>query len=214
MDASQVLAVVGDQTLEREIDLTDKHAVGVMIEQAAKARDNIGYLGLVGGIEGQQAIDVRLSRGIGGIDWIVAKCRVLHQVPKHINAKTIDTTIEPKAHDGVHLAAHVRVAPIEIGLLLQKGVVVILACRAIKFPGRSPEIAEPIVRWSGARLPIAPNVPVPLLTSTRSATVDEPRMAIRCMVGDKVENDFDVASVRRIDQARKTVKAAKYGIDV
>src|SRR5262249_51995758 len=156
--------------LKREVDLTDKHAVAVLIEQTAKARDNIGNLGLIGGIKGQQAIDIRLSRGIGGIDRIVAKCGVLHQGPKHVNAKTVDTSMEPKAHDGMHRAAHVRVAPIEIGLLLQKGVIVILTCRRIKFPGRSAEIAEPIVGWPAVRPSIAPNVPVPLWTSTRTAT--------------------------------------------
>lgn len=117
-------------------------------------------------------------------------------MPEDIDAEAVDAQVKPEAHCGMHCGADLRIAPIEIGLFPQEGVVVVLVRPLIPFPRAAAEIADPIVGWRAVGPSIAPNVPVALAARARSATVDEPRMLIGCVVWNEIQSDFDPAPMR------------------
>src|SRR5947209_19681194 len=105
-------------------------------------------------------------------------------MPDHVDAKAVDTAIEPETQHIVHRFAYSRVAPIEIRLLAQERMIVVLACRPVEAPGRSSEIADPIVRRRAIGLAIAPDIPIAPWIIPRGAALDRPGMPVGCRVGD------------------------------
>ena len=85
---------------------------------------------------------------------IVAQLLVFDQMRDHVDAKAVDAAPQPEAHNVEHRLAHLWIAPVEIGLLGQKGVIVILAARRVEGPGAAAEMAQPIV---GRTRPGAPS---------------------------------------------------------
>src|SRR3546814_14904891 len=83
-------------------------------------------------------------------------------MPEHVEAETVDAALQPEPHGVVHGPADIRIAPVEVGLLFQEGVVVILAGGRVPFPGRAAEIADPVIGRSAVLGRIAPAVPVVL----------------------------------------------------
>src|SRR5258705_13504720 len=96
----------------------------------------------------------------------------------HVDAKSIDAALEPKAQHIEHGPLHFRVAPIEIGLLFEKRVVVILSGLFVQFPRAAAKIGAPIIRGAAAWRRIAPNIPVALGALARRARLDEPWMLV------------------------------------
>jgi hypothetical protein len=47
-------------------------------------------------------------------------------MPEHIHPKSVGTALQPKTHDVEHRFDDFGVAPVEIGLIAKKGVVIIL----------------------------------------------------------------------------------------
>src|SRR6266850_4758562 len=86
--------------------------------------------------------------------------------------------------------------PIEVWLLFEIGMIVVLAGCSIPFPGIAAEDTTPVVGWSAIECWIAPDVPVPLRVTPRCARLDEPGVLIGGMIGDVVEDDFQVATMR------------------
>ena len=66
-------------------------------------------------------------------------------------------------------APDVRIAPVEVRLPGQEGLVIVLARHAVAGLGRAAETGDPIVRRSAIRGRIAPDVPVALWTGPRRA---------------------------------------------
>ena len=106
MRARKLLAVIGDQPLERQIDLADQNPIVEFIDDAAHFRDHVLHLRLIRGVARQQAFVRRPAGAKTRIGRVVAKLLVLDQVPDHIDAKTVDALAEPEAHDIVDRRAH------------------------------------------------------------------------------------------------------------
>ena len=193
MDARKIIPIVGDEARQRQVDFTDQHPIGIVLSDLPHLGDDLSDLRLVGGIDLQKAIDVRLTRSKGWIDRVIPKGCVLHQVPQHIDAKPVDTEIEPEAHHRIHGGAHIGIAPIEIGLFRQKGMVIVLFGRWVPCPGAAAKIAHPIVRRSAGWSAISPDVPVALEAGARAAAVYEPGMVIGGVIGHKIHNDLEPA---------------------
>src|SRR5271156_4724277 len=116
----------------------------------------------------------------GAVEWVVREVRRLDHVPQYIDAETVHAAVKPEANDLVHGGPYVLVAPVEVGLLLQEGVVVILAGGHVPFPGRTAEIADPIIWWTAIPAGIAPDVPVAFWIAARRATLNEPGVLNGC----------------------------------
>ena len=76
------------------------------------------------------------------IGRVVAKLRVLDQVPDHIDAEAVDTLAKPEAHDVMDGLAHFRIAPVQIRLLGEEGVIIILPRRGVIRPGAAAEVGS------------------------------------------------------------------------
>jgi hypothetical protein len=134
-------------------------------------------------------------------------------VPDHVDAESVDAFAEPKAHGIVDRLAQLRVAPVEVRLLLEKGVIVILSRRRIIFPGAAAEFRQPVIGRTAIGRCIAPDVPVALWVIARGAALREPGMAVGGMVRHEVEDDLQPEPVRRLEQRVEIGHAAEQGID-
>jgi hypothetical protein len=94
----------------------------------------------------------------------------------HVDAKAVHAAVEPEAHHVVHRRLHGRIAPVEVRLFFQKGVVVILAGSVVQLLSRAAEIADPVVGRAAIGGRIAPDVPVAFWIVARGAALDEPEM--------------------------------------
>ena len=142
MSAGEVLAVVSDQPIDRQIDFTDQHAVVKLIDHAPHLRDYVQYLWSIRGIERQQRLVRRPARAKIWIGRIVAEFRILDQMPECIDAEAIDTLLKPETHRIVDRLTYCRVAPVQIRLLSQEGVIIILPCAGVVFPRAAAEIRD------------------------------------------------------------------------
>jgi hypothetical protein len=86
--------------------------------------------------------------------------------------------------------------PIEVWLLFEIGMIVVLAGCSIPFPGTAAEDTTPVVGRSGIECRVAPDIPVPLRIMPRCPRLEEPGVLIGGMIGDVVEDDFQVATMR------------------
>ena len=57
---------------------------------------------------------------------VVAEVVVLDQVVHHVDPEAVDAAVQPEAQDVQHRLLHFGVAPVEVGLLAEEGVVVVL----------------------------------------------------------------------------------------
>src|SRR5215210_3595270 len=97
------------------------------------------HVSLVCGIYLEQGFALRLRRLIDRVWGIVLELSILHQMPDHVDTKAVDAHVHPESKHGVERRPNLWIAPVEVGLLLQEGVVIILAGRLIPFPGAAPE---------------------------------------------------------------------------
>src|SRR4029079_11436914 len=105
------------------------------IDHLAQLRHHVAHFRTVGGVERRQLL-MRWATGDKiRIPRIVAKLLVLDQVPHYIDPEPVDAAPEPEAHHVVDGLAHLRIAPVQVGLLLEEGVVVVLAGYAVDTTG-------------------------------------------------------------------------------
>ena len=94
------------------------------------------------------------------VHWIITELLILEQPRKYINAEAIDAPVEPEAQHIIHRLAHAWIAPVQIGLFHIEYVQVILSSLLVKLPGRTAEIAQPVIGRTTTRSRVSPDVPV------------------------------------------------------
>src|SRR3546814_6673611 len=75
-------------------------------------------------------------------DWSSDVCSSELQDLRRVDAEPVHPAPEPETQDVVHSLANLGIAPVEIRLLLQKSVIVILACLIVPFPCRTARSEE------------------------------------------------------------------------
>src|SRR5215813_7293049 len=109
---------------------------------------------------------------------IVAERFVLNEMPNNVDSKAIHTPPQPEPHHIIDGGAHLRIAPVQVGLLGQERMIIVLAGRFVVGPGAAAECRQPVVGWPPARGRIAPYVPVALVTRARRSAFDKPGMTV------------------------------------
>jgi len=84
----------------------------------------------------------------------------------------------------------------------------------VERPGRAAELAEPIGRRPTIRGGISLDIPISPWARTGRPTVEKPRVLIGGMIGDKVQNQLQVALVHLDDQHLEVAQRAENRIDV
>src|SRR5262249_34525028 len=91
---------------------------------------------------------------------VIPEVLVLDKLVDCIDAESIDAAVEPEAQHVQHGRPDLGVPPVEIGLLLEKCVIVILAGWFIEGPGRSTKLAHPVAGWRAVGPWITPDIPI------------------------------------------------------
>ena len=108
-----------------------------------------------------------------------------------------------------HRLAHVRVAPVEVGLLGQVGVVVALARRLVPLPRPAAEHATQLL----GGFPSRQRYQSRLGLSREARDSCEPRVQVRGVVGDEVQHDLDPVLVRGRHQRVEVVHRPERRVD-
>src|SRR3954454_11974010 len=167
------------------------------------------HLGLVRRVSPDYAPSRRHALAPVGVGRIVPELLVLQQVMDSVHPEPIHSAIEPEAQHLQHGSLHLRIAPVQVRLLLQVSVVVVLAGGQVEGPGGPAELAQPIVRGRAVGLGIAPDVPVPLEALPRRSALKKPWMSVRGVVRYEVEDHLEPArSPRAWASATRRSKSA------
>src|ERR1700724_3547428 len=92
--------------------------------------------------------------------------------------------------------------------------VIVLTGALIEFPRTAPKLREPVVGRPATRHGLTPEIPIALWVITRSTTFDKPRVPIRGVVRNKIEQDPQPASVGCCDQGVEIRQRSEDWIDV
>ena len=150
---------IGGHAGGREVDLPDEERVARGLAQGPDGRPDVRRVDRVQVLQaGVVLLQREGERLVGG--RIVAQVRVLEQPVYRVDPETIDTSVEPEAHDVLHRRHDLGVAPVEVGLLGIEGVQVPAPGLLVARPGRPAERGDPVVRRLVA---VGPDVPVRVL---------------------------------------------------
>src|SRR5664279_6024936 len=163
MRTGQIFTVVSDQSIDRKIDFADQHAVAEFVDHASHLRNHVQRLRSIRGIDRQQRLVWWPARVKIRIGRVVSEFRILDQMPEYIDAKAIDTFPKPETHNIVDRLTDRRIAPVQIGLLSEEGVIIILLCAGVVTPGAAAKFRHPVI-WGGpVSTGLAPEIPIALL---------------------------------------------------
>ena len=127
---------------------------------------------------------------------LVAQLGVLHHPVDRVDAEPVRAALEPEADDALHRLHHLRVAPVEVGLLRVERVQVPASAALVAGPRGPPEGRDPVVRRPVDR---RPDVPVRMLA--------EPGVLDRGVSRNEVEQHAEPAFVRGRDQLVEVARA-------
>ena len=150
----------------------------------------------------------------------VGQRRVLGEHVDHVHAEPVDAAVEPPAHHRVDGLAHLRVLPVEVGLLAREQVEVVLAGRGVELPHRAGEERAPVGRLRAGRSrghAVAgrpPPVPVALGVLARRARGGEPGVLVGRVVDDQVQDQPHPALVDGGEQPVEVRERAERRVDV
>ncbi len=114
----------------------------------------------------------------------------------------------------MHRRLHLRVAPVEVGLLGEERVQVVLAGGLVERPGRTAEQRLPVVGRAAVRRGIPPHVPVPPRTRPGRSGIDEPVVPIGRVVRHEVDEHPDVPLVTGGEEPVEVGQIPVDGVDV
>ena len=160
---------------------------------------------------------VAVDRAVG--DHAIGEGGILRDEVDDVEAKSVDTPVDPPPHHVVHGRPDVGVLPVEIGLLAGEQVEVVLAARLVELPRRAAEDGAPVVGF-GARVAAAhartwwpPPVPVASMRAGGRPRLDEPGVLVGSVVDDDVGDQSQAAPVDLGDELVELLDRAEQGVD-
>ena len=163
-----------------------------------------------------EAVGVQRTRRRVG----VLQRRRLGDVVDDVHAEAVDPAVEPPPHHRVDGLPHLRVLPVEVGLLAREQVQVVLARRRVELPRRTGEGRGPVGRLGARRTGLhaltrrPPPVPVALRVVPARARRHEPRVLVGGVVDDEVHDEAHAAAVEVGEQGVEVLERAEHRLDV
>src|SRR5437764_6559819 len=174
VDLVELLTIVRHQTLNRQIQFADEHALAVALGQYPHLLHNAMHARLVYDVVFSQA-------GIGGITWLPQRIRriitellIFEKHLERVYAEAIDTPLQPEMQDFIHRLTDFGVAPVEIRLFHVVHVQVVLPGEFIELPGWPAKPAHPSIGGTTIGSRISPDVPVSFLVNPARPRLLEP----------------------------------------
>src|SRR5437667_2261233 len=134
-------------------------------------------------------------------------------MPEYIHPKAVDAALQPEAKNVQHFLDDFGITPVEVGLFAQEGMVVILLRMRVVFPSASTKARQPVVQRPAASARAAPDIPVALGVVARRPRLNKPRMLIGTVIGDKIQDDFEITRMRLSDQSIEIREGAEQRVD-
>ena len=137
----------------------------------------------------------------------------------HVHAETVDTPVHPPVHHPVDGLTHLRVLPVQVGLLLRELVEEVLTAVRVVLPGGAAEIRPPPVgfRARGARFMTGPGRAPPVPVGMRVVGIArglEPGVLVGGVVDDQVHDHLDSPAMGLVQKLIHIVHGAEDGVDV
>ena len=187
--AGQIRPVIGHQTVDWEVSLPNHHPIRISVSNPSHRFDRGVHARLIDRSGLQPAPLRRHSWPPVRVQRVVPVLLVFMKMVDCIHPESIDAPIEPEPEHIAHGLLHIRIAPIEVRLLLQVRVVVVLAGHFVESPCRTAKLALPVVGRGTVRLRVSPDIPVPLWMELRGAALLKPRMLVGGVVRHEIKND-------------------------
>ena len=150
---------------------------------------------------------------------LARQVRALGNQRNHIHAEAVNAAVKPPVHHVVYRAAHSRIFPVEVRLLLRELMQVVFATLRAILPCRTAEVGAPLVRLSAGRAGLVaeaggtPPVPVGVRVVLVLRRL-EPRVLVGGVIDNKIHHDLEPALVGLGQQLVHIVERAEQGVDV
>jgi len=144
---------------------------------------------------------------------VVPQLTVVGKEVDHVEAEAVDALVHPETHNVGQGLAHLGLIPVQIGLLLEEGVVVVLPAPLVPGPGRSAEKGEPVIWHRAIWFGVRPDVPVGLGVVPAPARFLKPGVLFRAVVENQVDHHPNAPLMRGFDQRLGIAQTAEDGID-
>lgn len=145
---------------------------------------------------------------------VAAQCGVLGEAVRDVDSEPIGTALAPRTQDGGELLHHLRVGPVQVGLLGQEQVAVVLAAAArVEGPGGAAEVTDPVVRRAAARARLGPQVVVAERAGGVGDGLPEPLVLARSVVGHDVDEQPQPELLGPRGQRVPVVEGAQHRVD-
>ena len=166
-------------------------------------------------VELQLKIERPRARAVGrGGGRIIGERRIMHREVDRIEPEPVHTAIEPEPCGIEQFLLHRRMVAVELRLFLQEIVEVILLAARIPRPCGATEDGLPVGRRTAVGLGVGPYVPVGLVVRAAGTARLEPRVFVRGVRIDLVDDDPQPERMRARDQDIEIVQRPEDGIDV
>ena len=160
----------------------------------------------VGGVElAPDALEHRVRLG----QVLVVRPFAHAQVRHGVEPEGVDADVEPELHHVDHRLDHRRVVVVQVGLVREEAVPVVLLRDRVVGPVRLLGVGEDDPRLGKLLVGVAPDVELPLGRSGRRVPRTlEPRVLIRRVVDDQLDQHLDAPLVRGAHERLEVVERA------
>mmetsp|Transcript_23592 Transcript_23592/g.41758 ORF Transcript_23592/g.41758 Transcript_23592/m.41758 type:complete len:213 (-) Transcript_23592:692-1330(-) len=117
-----------------------------------------------------------------------------------VQTEAVHATVQPETGHIEQFLTHFGIMEIQVWLLGQEVVQVVLLAGGVPLPGWTAKDGEPVVGRRAVQLWFSPNKPIGLVVGTVCAAFNEPRVLIRGVGQDQVDDDLDAQFMRLGDQ--------------
>ena len=150
---------------------------------------------------------------------LARQVRALGNQRNHVHAEAVNAAVKPPVHHVVYRAAHSRIFPVEVRLLLRELMQVVFATLRAILPCRTAKVGAPLVglgtglAGSGAGTGGTPPIPVGVLIILVFGRF-KPGVFIGSVIDNKIHHDLEPALVGLGQQLIHVVECAEQRINV
>ncbi len=199
---------LGDRHPGRRVGVEDLPPVPVDLVDVVPVVEGVGA--------GGEVRERRLAAQLGGAEVAQRFGQVLDQRVRHVDPEAVDAAVGPELERGAEVGADLLVLPVQVGLLGREQVEVPLPVRH-PLPGAAAEDGLPVGgrEFAPRAAAVAEDVAVAGgRTRARLQGLAEPRVPVRGVVGDQVDDHLQAQAVGLGGHGVEVVQGPQARVDV